>query len=132
MTLSRSRQELLLYPHVQTDACHKVGIESLLNKYMAHEVGGKGWRSGSLSEDLEPETLSLHPQEQHDPSSSRLRPQKLTPGPSLCLFPLPLPRCLCQGDLKAPGSEAEEEADKTSQAQDQPRVERDDHVRAAG
>lgn len=57
-----SRQELLLYPYVQTDACHKVGIESLLNKYMAHEVGGKGWWSRSLSEHLEAETLSLHPQ----------------------------------------------------------------------
>lgn len=34
-----SRQELLLYPHVQTDTCHKVGIELLLKKYMAREVG---------------------------------------------------------------------------------------------
>lgn len=34
-----SRQELLLYPHVQTNTCHKVGIELLLKKYMAREVG---------------------------------------------------------------------------------------------
>lgn len=27
------------YPHVQTDTCHKVGIELLLSKYMAREVG---------------------------------------------------------------------------------------------
>lgn len=33
------------------------------------------------------------------------------------------PRCLCQGDFEAPGSEAEEETDKKGQAQDQPRVE---------
>lgn len=39
------------------------------------------------------------------------------------LFSVPLPRCLCQGDLETPGSEAEEETDKTGQAQDQPRVE---------
>lgn len=44
------------------------------------------------------------------------------------LFSVPLPRCVCQGDLETPGSEAEEETDKTGQAQDQPRVERDDHV----
>ena len=29
----------MLYPHVQTDTRHKVGIELLLKKYMAREVG---------------------------------------------------------------------------------------------
>lgn len=101
---------------------HLIIVDQMHNPVMAAERGGPGEgepRCRSSARDAVSPALGR---------SITLGPPHSTSSP----FCLSLsPRCLCQGDLKASGAEAEEEADKTGQAQDQPRVERDDHVRAA-